>query len=314
MEQATASAPASIGNVGVGFDILGQAFDAARDVVTAAREDAPGVRLGDVSGLVSSLPVEVHRNTALAAAAALLEHANARFGVRISIEKGVPVSAGMGGSAASAVAAVGAVNALLGSRYSIDQLLPFALEGERVASDPPHWDNVMASLHGGLVLAASFEQALVQQLPVPRGLVTILLHPDVKTETKAARALLAKDVPMTTVVEHSRRLAAFVAGCATGDLALLKTGLEDVLVEPQRLHLLPLLAEVKKAAIEAGAIGCSFSGSGPSVFTWVEEAHAAKVEAAMSWTFADAGLAARAYRGPVSSAGLRVERVAETVS
>lgn len=310
MEQAIASAPASIGNVGVGFDVLGQAFDAARDTVTAAREVEPGVRLGEVSGLVDSLPDTPRTNTALAAADALLKAAGVSFGVRLAIDKGVPVAAGMGGSAASAVAAAAAVNALLPEPYEMADLLPFALEGERVASDPPHWDNVMASLLGGLVLAARVEPPLVQRLPVPEGVIAILLHPAVKTETKAARALLRHEVPMELVVEHSRRIAAFAAGCAANDMGLIRAGLEDVLVEPQRAHLLPALAQVKKAALAAGALGCSFSGSGPSVFAWAPEDNAAAVEDAMAWAFMEAGLAARAYRAPVSSGGARVERVA----
>jgi homoserine kinase len=311
MAQASACAPASIANVGAGFDVVGQAFDAARDTVTAVRESAPGVRLGAVSGLVDSLPDRVDSNTALAAAAAVLEAAGNPFGVRLSIDKGVPLSAGMGGSAASAVAAAAAVNALLPEPFAVEALLPFALEGERVASDPPHWDNVMASLLGGLVLAAREQPPLVRQLPVPKGVVAILLHPSVKTETKAARALLKKEVPMALVVEHSRRIAAFAAGCASGDLDLIRAGLEDVLVEPQRAHLLPPLGAVKKAALAAGALGCSFSGSGPSVFAWALEADADRVEEAMSWAFVEAGLAARAYRAPVNCEGARVERVRE---
>lgn len=313
-ESAAASAPASIGNVAVGFDILGQAFDAARDTVVAVREDRPGVRLGKVTGLVSSLPGEPERNTALAAAAALLEAVGSPFGVRLSVHKGVPLAAGMGGSAASAVAGAAAVNALLGEPFAVEELLPFALEGERVASDPPHWDNVMASLLGGLVLAAREEPPLVQRLPVPRGVVAILFHPAVKVETRMARGILAAEVPMTLAVEHSRRVAAFVAGCATGDLGLVRAGLEDVLVEPQRAHLLPVLPQVKRAATSAGALGCSFSGSGPSVFAWALEADSARVEEAMRWAFLDAGVAARAYRALVQSAGVRVERIAEAVA
>ncbi|MBV9883528.1 MAG: homoserine kinase, partial [Sphingomonadaceae bacterium] len=237
---ATARAPASIGNVGVGFDVLGLAFGAAHDRVTAVREARPGVRLGEVTGLVSALPAEVDRNTALAAAQALLDAAGAEFGVRLDIDKGVPLAAGMGGSAASAVAAAAAVNALLPEPLPTEALLPFAIEGERVSSDPPPWDNVIAALFGGLVLCAR-EQApvLIRRLPVPAGLVALLLHPEVQVETRAARNLLSAEVPMRTAVEHSRKLAAFVAGCAAGYLALVRAGLEDLLVEPQRAHLLP---------------------------------------------------------------------------
>jgi homoserine kinase len=313
MSKARASAPASIGNVGPGFDILGQAFDAARDTVTALREDEPGVRLGGVSGLVATLPASPAGNSALAAAAAVLAAAKARFGVRLSIDKGIPLAAGMGGSAASAVAGAMAVNALLDEPFSERELFPFALEGERVASDPPHWDNVMASLLGGLVLAARLTPPALARLPSPAGVTSILLHPAVRIETKAARLLLRPDVPMELAVEHSRRVAAFAAGCAAGDIDLIRAGLDDVLVEPQRAHLLPMLPAVKEAALSAGALGCSFSGSGPSVFAWALEKNADAVEDAMAWACLEAGLAARAYRAPIDSAGARVELMAETV-
>jgi homoserine kinase len=305
-QSATASAPASIGNVGVGFDILGQAFDAARDLVTAVRDEKPGVRLMQVSGLVSWLPTAPEKNTALAAAQAVLVAAGSPCGMRLSIVKGVPLAAGMGGSAASAVAGAAAANALLGGPFELEELLPFALEGERVASDPPHWDNVMASLLGGLVLAAREDPPLVQRLPAPEGVVAILLHPDAAVETRMARSILSEQVPLKLAVEHSRRVAAFVAGCATSDLDLVRAGLEDLLVEPQRQHLVPALPDVKAAALEAGALGSSFSGSGPSVFAWALEADADAVEQVMLEAFARAGLAARAYRAPVSSEGVRV--------
>jgi homoserine kinase len=304
---AIASAPASIGNVGVGFDVLGLAFDAVRDRVTAVREAAPGVRLGAVSGLIASLPDRPETNTALAAARALLDHAGADFGVRLSIEKGVPLSAGMGGSAASAVAAAAAVNALLPAPLATEALLPFALEGERISSDPPPWDKVVGALFGGLSLVAREEAGHVHRLPVPAGIVSLLLHPPLTTETRAARRILKAEVPMRTAVEHSRRLAAFVAGCATGNAGLIRAGLDDILVEPQRAHLLPALAPVKAAALDAGALGCSFSGSGPSIFAWALERDADAVAAAMDGAFRAAGLAADAYRAPVESAGVRLE-------
>ncbi|TRO97302.1 homoserine kinase [Glycocaulis profundi] len=310
---AAASAPASIGNVGVGFDVLGQAFDALRDHVTAWRETEPGVRLGAVTGLVSTLPAEPGRNTALSAAGALLKATGADFGVRLDIHKGVPLSAGLGGSAASAVAAAAAVNALLDDPLPLPALLPFALEGERASSDPPPWDNVMASLLGGLVIAAKLETGLVRPLPVPEGIVSVALHPDAQIETRAARGILKPAVPMETAVEHARRIAAFMAGCASGDRALIRAGLEDVLVEPQRKYLLPAFGAVKSAALAAGALGCSFSGSGPTVFAWAEDRDAQKVSKAMKDSFEWAGLEARAYTAPIASEGARSEPVPEAV-
>jgi homoserine kinase len=310
---ARASAPASIGNVGPGFDILGQAFDALQDVVTAHREAEPGVRLGKVSGRMTSLPSAPERNTALAAAQALLQAAKAPFGVRLDIEKGVPLSAGMGGSAASAVAAVVAVNALLDKPFGQEELLLFSLEGERVSSDPPPWDNVMASLLGGLVIAARLDVSQVRAIPAPSGIVSIIAHPDAEIETRAARGILRPTIAMETVVDHSRRLAAFVAGCAANDHELIRAGLDDVLVEPQRRYLLPALPAVKAAALEAGALGCSFSGSGPSIFAWCSEADRERVEAAMRGAFAAEGQQARTYHAPIASRGARLEPVAEAV-
>nr|WP_314446756.1 homoserine kinase [uncultured Sphingomonas sp.] len=306
LRSATASAPASIGNVGVGFDILGLAFPAARDLVTAHRVNEPGVRLAAVSGLMTKLPQEPHRNTALAAAQAVLRAAGNPFGVSLSIDKGVPLSAGMGGSAASAVAAAAAVSALLDRPFSTEELLPFAIEGERASSDPPPWDNVIASLLGGLVLAAAEEPPLIRRLPVPDGVTALLFHPSTTVETRAARALLRPEVPMRVAVEHSRRVAAFVAGCALGDLRLVRAGLEDLLVEPQRRHLLPCLPDIQHAALAAGALGCSFSGSGPSVFALAEERRADAVEKAMQDAFAAADMPATAYRAPLGSDGVKV--------
>jgi len=314
VERASASAPASIGNVGVGFDVLGQAFDAVRDTVTVAREDVPGVRLGDVSGIVASLPDTPQTNTALAAALAVLEGAGADFGLRVSIDKQVPLSAGMGGSAASAVAAAAAANALLAKPFTTEELFPFALEGERVSSNPPPWDNVIASLLGGLVIAARVSPPYLHRLPTPPGIVSILFHPAAQTETRAARAILQPQVSMHDAVEHARRIAAFSAGCALGDVELIRAGLEDILVEPQRAHLLPALGPVKQAAMGAGALGCSFSGSGPSIFAWALHDDAEAVEAAMAAAFALEGLPARAYHAPVDSPGVRIEPVAETVT
>jgi homoserine kinase len=312
--RACASAPASIGNVGVGFDVLGQAFDAVRDTVTAVREDAPGVRLGAVTGLFDTLPDTPDTNTALAAAKALLDAAGASFGVRLSIDKQVPMSAGMGGSAASAVAAAAAVNALLPKPYATEDLFPFALEGERVSSNPPPWDNVVAALLGGLVIAAGVSPPFLRRLPAPAGIVSILFHPDAKIETRVAREILRREVSMEDAVEHARRIAAFSAGCAIGDIDMIRVGLQDMLVEPQRSHLLPALEFVKGAALSAGALGCSFSGSGPSIFAWALEADADGVQSAMADAFLEQDLGARAYRAPVDSAGVRVEPIAETVS
>ncbi|MHA6288186.1 homoserine kinase [Maricaulis sp. CAU 1757] len=304
---AKASAPASIGNVAVGFDVLGLAFDAVRDTVQIWREGQPGVRLGSVTGLTSSLPPDPAENCALAAAGEVFRCAGARHGARVDIHKGIPLSAGMGGSAASAVAAAGAANALLGSPFTPTELLPMAMEGERVSANPPPWDNVMASLFGGLVLAARLDPPLIRPLPLPSATSCILFHPDRQIETRRARELLSASIALPTAVEHSRNMATFIAGCALDDRELLAAGLRDILIEPQRRPLLPELGPVQAAALEAGAIGCSFSGSGPSVFAWACNRDLAAVEAAMRAAFQTAGCPVSVYDAPLQSAGLRVE-------
>ncbi|PWE18060.1 homoserine kinase [Marinicauda salina] len=307
-EIATARAPASIGNIGVGYDVMGHAFDALHDTVTARREAAPGVRLGAVTGLVDSLPESIADNACLAAAAAVLDAAGADFGARLDIDKQIPLSAGLGGSGASAVAGAAAANGLLAKPFGIDALLPFALEGERAASGSPAWDNVMPSLIGGLVMAARLDPPLVRVIPAPSGVVSVAVLPEATIETRAARAALAESTPLATAVEHARRIAAFGAGCAMNDLDLVAAGLEDVLIEPQRARLLPAFPAVKAAAMKAGALGCSFSGSGPAMFAWALEDDADAAADAMQAAFDAAGLASRAWRSAINAEGVTVER------
>lgn len=304
---ATARAPASIGNIGVGFDVLGHAFEALHDQVTAVRRGEAGVRLGRVGGCVSTLPNTIETNTAMAAAHAFLSACDAPFGVELHIEKGIPLSAGLGGSAASAVAAAAAVNALLPEPLERAALLPFALKGEAITANPPAWDNVMPSLLGGLVMAASTDPALVRALPTPRDVVAVVLHPDIPVETQAARALLADQVALSTAVEHARRISAFTLGCASDDEALIRAGLDDILIEPQRAHLVPGFAAVKAAALDHGALGCSLSGSGPSIFAWVKADVADAVAEAMQAAFTRAGIDARLYRAPITGSGVQVK-------
>ena len=308
-KRAIATAPASVGNVGVGYDVLGLAFATCRDRVTATVEAQPGVRLGAVSGLVDTLPAAVEANCALAAAKAVLEATDCNAGLRIDIEKNVPISAGMGGSAASAAAAAGAVNALLGYPFSLEELVAPALEGERVSADPPPFDNVIAAIHGGLVIAGSLDPILARRIPTPGAVTCLLFLPERKINTRDARALLKAETTHELTVEHSRRLAAFVAGCAISDLDLVAAGLDDLFIEPQRLPLLPELAAVQGAALAAGALGCSFSGSGPSVFAWAPVPERDAVLVAMADAFEAADCPVTAYEAPLESEGLIIEQV-----
>lgn len=300
----TAFAPASVGNVCVGFDVLGHAFDALGDRVRATRSATTGVRIAAISGVATDLPRDPASNTAGRAVASLLEARRADFGIELAIEKGIPLGSGLGGSAASAVAAVLAANALFPEALPREALLPHAVAGETVASGSPHADNVAPSLLGGLVLTVG---PLARRIPVPAVLRCVLVHPRLRLATREARALLAPAVPLADFVRQSAFLAGFIAGCQTGDLALIRAAFQDVVVEPQRAHLIPGFAAVKSAALAAGACGASISGAGPAVFAWCEEGRAGAVLAAMRDAFAAAGQAADGWIAPIGGSGARIE-------
>jgi homoserine kinase len=303
LPECRAFAPASVGNVAVGFDLLGHSLDALGDRVTARRRPMQGVRIARVRGVAGELPHTADENTAGKAALALLERAGAAFGVELEIEKGIPLGSGLGGSAASAVAAVVAVNPLLAEPLDEEALLDAAVAGEAVASGSAHADNVAASLLGGLVLVLPATPRRALRIPVPPVVRAVVVHPQLSVSTREARALLRPTVDLAGHVRQSANLAGFLEACRSGDLGLLRAVFEDVLVEPQRAHLVPGFADVQRAAREAGALGCSLSGAGPSLFAWVREPDAAAVGEAMAAAFRAHGLASERWIVPIDPRG-----------
>src|SRR5262245_6704937 len=282
MTSATAFAPATVSNVACGFDVLGFALDGPGDEVTA-RLTGAGVRIDDIEGDGGRLPRDAAKNTAGVAARALLTRLGERSGVALTIRKGLPLSSGLGGSAASAAAAVVAVNAVLGSRASIQTLIACALEGERLGAGSAHADNVAPSLCGGLVLVRTPNPPDVVRLPVPPGLSAVVVHPDLEIETARARAVMGDSVRLADAVQQWANLGALVDALHRGDFALLSRSLEDTIAEPRRAALVPGLAAIKRAALDAGALGCSLSGSGPSIFALCSSPQmAARVAEAMT--------------------------------
>jgi homoserine kinase len=303
---ATAFAPASVGNVAVGFDVLGHSFQTIGDKVTARRIAQPGVVISSIGGLVSDLPREPEKNTAGMAVLSMVRDLNLDFGIELAIEKGIPIGSGLGGSAASAVAGVVAANALLPTSLSKLELLKFAMKGEAVASGAVHVDNIAPSLFGGLVLTVGIDNPNVKQIPVPPSVRCVLVHPHMMLSTKAAREILNRSIDLSNVIWQSANLAGFLTGCFTGDLRLIRESLEDVIIEPQRKVLIPGFQEVKDGAIRNGALGCSISGAGPTVFAWCDEPDAAAVRDAMVAGFAAAKLDSDAWISTLDPAGARV--------
>ena len=261
-----AFAPGSVSNVCCGFDALGFALEAPGDLVLVEAAEEPGVVIASISGDDGRLPHDPRRNTASVAVTALLARLGAARGIRISIEKGLALASGMGSSGASAVAAVVAANELLGRPAPLGVLLECAMEGEIVACGAAHPDNVAPSLYGGLVLARSAQPPDIVPLPVPDGLSCALLHPHLEVQTGAARALLGDTISLRDGVRQWANMGALVAGLFRGDLELIGRALEDHVAEPRRAQLVPGFADVQRAARDAGALGCSLSGSGPSIF------------------------------------------------
>jgi homoserine kinase len=297
LPSAAAAAYASVGNVGVGFDILGHSLAGACDRAEVRRIDTPTVLISSIQGCVEVLPTDAAQNTAGAALLALRKALGLQHGFELSLHKGIALGSGMGGSAASCVAALVAANALLERPLPRESLYGFALEGEAVASGGRHGDNVGPMLLGGLVLAT--RDRLVR-VPVPPTWHCALVHPHVVLETRKARAALAGDYALGEFVAQSANLALVLAGCWRGEAELVREGLKDVLVEPRRAPLVPNFARVKQAALDHHAMGASISGAGPSVFGWFE--HRAEAEAsaeAMRGAFAEAGLESDTFVAPV---------------
>ncbi len=303
MKQAVAFSPASIGNLGVGFDILGQTFEGAGDRATVRRIAEPVVRIAAIRGL-DNLPLDAAGNTAGAALIALRDGLRLPFGFEIELDKGIPFGSGMGGSAASCVAAIVAANALLDTPLPQAALYPFALCGESVASGGRHGDNVGPMLVGGVALTTAER---IIPINVPDAWHSVLVHPDAVLETRRAREALKGAYALGDFVTQSANLALFLEGCRRGDANLVRAGLRDVLVEPRRAPLIGGFALIKQAALDHGAMGSSISGAGPSVFAWFESRATAEAAApAMRAAFAAAGFASESYVSPVNGPAAQV--------
>lgn len=301
---ATAFSPASVGNIGVGFDILGHSITGAGDRATVRRIAEPEVRISAIRGSTVDLPLAAPANTAGAALIALREALQLDYGFEIELDKGIPLGSGMGGSAASCVAALVAANALLDQPLPRTALYPFAVTGEAVASGGRHGDNVGPMLLGGVVLATANHTVSV---PVPPEWTCVLVHPDAVLETRRARAALQGSYELKQFVAQSANLGLVLAGCWRGDAALVRAGLEDVLVEPRRAPLIEGFAAVKQAALDHDAMGASISGAGPSVFAWFESpVQAQRAAPAMQAAFAAAGFTSQAYLSPVAGPAAEV--------
>ena len=307
----TAFAPASIGNVGVGFDMLGLAIAGVGDRVSARKVATAGVSIREVQAADGSphpfLSTNAKENTASLAAESLWQAAGDGSGLELIVQKGIPLQSGMGSSAASAVAAVVAVNALLDQPASDAVLLEHALVGEKFASGGLHADNVAPSLVGGLVLCPQVILPQMVSLKVPAGLSSVVVHPELQVNTADSRKRLAGSYSQDQWLTQQGYLGAFVAACEQGDVDLFGRCLRDELIEPQRAGSVPCFEAVKTAALRADALGCSLSGSGPSIFAICHDAVARNVATAMEQACRKMGYDCQSWVSPLDAPGAVVE-------
>ncbi len=261
-----AFAPATISNLGPGFDCLGLAIQGAGDRVRVRRAATPGVRLCRVTGDRGRLPTEPEANTASAVLIEMIRRYAPGAGLEVELDKGLPLGSGLGSSGASACAALIAGDAALGLSLGHPQLVDLARDGERIACGSAHPDNVAPAIVGGIVLIPNLDPLRLISLPSPRDLWIAVYTPGCEVKTADARAVLPEQVGLGQTVRHAARLGLLVHALHVDDLALMGEAIVDELVEPARAHLIPGYLDAKIAAIEAGAIACSISGAGPTTF------------------------------------------------
>ena len=305
----TAFAPASVANVGCGFDVMGYAVDGIGDKVTITYNPDADTTKVILKGKYGHLTPETrHKNTAGVAVIAYLQALGMTdMPVEIELEKNMPLGSGMGSSASSSAAAVFAINELLGCPLSTLQLIPFAMEGERIACGTAHADNVAPALLGGFTLIRSYNPLDIVPVNCPEDLFSAIIHPDIELNTADARRVLKSEVSFQNAISQSANTAGFMVALIRGDYDLLKRSMSDLLAEPYRTQLIPGFDAVKNAAMDAGAVGCGISGSGPSVFALCQGQHKARqVADAISTEFHKIGLHNEAFVSKVDAPGTRV--------
>lgn len=300
----TVHAPGTVANMVCGFDVLGMCLQAPFDVMQVRLLDEKKVTIISKDGY--QLPTDPAQNTAGAPLIEMLEEVDANIGFEVTIQKNIKPGSGIGSSAASAAGAVVGANHLLGNIFSNDDLVRFAMFGEKVASGVKHADNIAPCIFGGVTLIRSIFPLDIVTIPAPRFFVTVV-HPQIEVRTSDARQILRKEVQLKSAIKQWGNIAGLVAGLLKNDLALIGRSLEDVIIEPVRSILIPGFDEVKAKCKEAGALGGGISGSGPSIFMLSEsETIAIEVEKVMKDVYTRIGINFHSYVTTISHSGAQI--------
>lgn len=307
MRSVKASAPATVANVSCGFDIFGFAVEAPADEVVITLSDTPGVVVKSIEGDEGRLPRDAQRNTASVAVIEFLKAIGSNQGAEIVLKKNLPLGSGMGSSAASSVAALVAINHLHNNPLTREQLLPFAMEAERIACGSAHADNVAPSLMGGFVLIRGYDPLDVTKIPTPSDLFCTLVHPHLELKTEDSRRVLKPSIPMKDAVTQWGNIAGLVVGLMKPDYGLISRSLKDVVAEPIRSVLIPGFDRIKEESIKAGALGCGISGSGPTIFSISTDIETArKVGIVIQQQFVELKLNSDVFVSKINEVGAKV--------
>jgi len=296
-------APATVSNMGSGFDIIGFPLDAIGDTVRVTENNKGKVIISEITGY-ADIPSEPLQNVASYAVVKMLESLHIQQGFDIAIHKAIKPGSGIGSSGSSSAAAVYAVNQILGSPCTEQQLIEFAMEGEALASGGKHADNVAPALMGGIVVIRSYQPLDVIRIPPPEELQVVLMHPQIEIKTKDAREILPRQIALKDAVHQWGNVAGLIAGLYSSDYNLIGRSMEDIIVEPRRSSLIPGYNQLKQAALKNGALGCTISGSGPSVFALASGKETAQnIEYAMRQTYEKQNLSFQIYVSLINSKG-----------
>lgn len=307
MKKIEVFAPATVANVTCGFDIMGFAIESIGDKVILTETNNKEIKIVKIHG-ADNLPYDSNKNIVTHVINKVLSHLKIEnIGIDVEIFKGIEPGSGLGSSSASSAAACFAINEFLGNPLSVKELIPFAMEGERLASGSAHADNVAPALLGGFVLVRSYNPLDIIPIDFPTDLYCTVIHPKIELRTELSRNILRKNITLKTAVEQWGNIAGLVAGLMKSDYQLISNALNDVIVEPVRSVLIPKFDEIKKQSIENGALGCGISGSGPSIFCLTKgKPYAERVSKKMREIYSTTGINFDIFISPVSNNGTKL--------